>query len=99
MKMIKKLAGKFGIGALLAAFSATALAFTVPTAGELGFEIYDMVVSNILQGAVGMTAAVVALVFGVSQLFRSWVMGVAGIVLGTLILQSENIVVALGMTL
>lgn len=99
MKMIKGLAGKFGIVAALAGLSTAALAFTAPVAGAVGFEIYDMVITQILQGAIGMVAAALALVFGVVQLFRSWVMGVVGIIVATLIFNAEAIVTTLGMTL
>jgi hypothetical protein len=99
MKFLKSIASKIGLGLALALGATAAYAFVPPVAGAVGFEIYDMVVTQILQGAIGMVAAAIALVFGVVQLFRSWVMGVVGIIVATLIFQADAIVQTLGMVL
>jgi hypothetical protein len=98
--------------ALMAAGMGSALAWTAPTAigtsgqavntmaqGDFGFEVYDVVVNQILNGPIGFVGAALAIVFGVVQLFRSWVMGVVSLIVASMIINAEAIVDTMGMTI
>lgn len=98
MKMLKAMKSKIGFGMILAIFSSALFAFTAPAATDIGYQIWDVVMNQVLNGPIGITAAVLAFLVGVVQLFRSWVMGVVGIIVASLIFNANAIVSTLGMT-
>ena len=97
-KMMKR---KVAIFAGLLAFFAAPAAFAIatPVAGDFAFEIYDLVVNDILNGAIGFVGGVIAIVYGASQLMRSWMVAILGIVGGAIILSADVITGSLGFVL
>ena len=101
-KLLKKMKARKSamIVGLLAFFAApAAFAIAVPVAGDFAFEIYDLVVNDILNGAIGFVGGVIAIVYGASQLMRSWMVAILGIVGGAIILNADLITTSLGLAL
>ena len=72
------------------------MAGVVPAVGDLGYDFYDTVVNNGVKGPIGFVGGSLAIVYGVSQLFRSWMLGVMGLVAGTAALKADTITTSLG---
>ena len=89
---------RFLIAFAAASLAATAaLAFTAPAAGDLGFDIYDLVVNQGVEGPLGLMAGVVALAFGAFQAISGRVItGVMAIIAGGVLISAEGIVTSLG---
>ena len=60
-------------------FPAMAWAITAPAAGDLGYDAYDLVVNQMLNGPVGFVGGVASIVAGASQLMKSWMLALLGI--------------------
>lgn len=87
------------LGGLLILASVDASAWNVPTAGDTFFDVYDIVVNDLLQGPVGFTAAVSAIVVGVVSLMKAnYAVAVPSIVAGGLLSNVEGITTTLGIT-
>ena len=83
--------------AFFAAATTNAHAFTVPAAGDLGFDLYDIVVNQGVLGPVGFMAAVMMLVVGASTLVRgSYIPGIMSLVAATALFTANQIVTTLG---
>jgi hypothetical protein len=80
-------------GALL---SPMANAFVAPAAGSFGFDIYDVVVNQILAGPIGFVAGVVLIVWGATQLMRSWMTTIMCVIAGTILIKAVTILTSLG---
>ncbi len=84
-------------GAVFVALSGAALAFTTPTAGQLGYDLYNIVVNQGVLGPVGFMAAVIMLVIGVGGLIRgSIIPGVFSLIAAATIFAADQIVTTLG---
>ena len=83
------------LGSLLSANAA--MAFTAPEAGSFGFDIYDVVVTQILSGPIGFVGGVVLIVWGASQLMRSWMTTIMCVIAGTVLIKAVTILTSLGM--
>lgn len=108
--MIKKIGNRAaGIGsaalnvgvplALLAMVSGGAHAFTAPAAGDLGYDIYDIVVNKGVKGPLGFVAGVAAFLFGVSRLFSNIMVGIPTIVAAVCLIKSDTILQTFGMVI
>jgi hypothetical protein len=87
---------------LLAAFalaSGGAYAFTAPAAGDLGYDIYDIVVNKGVKGPLGFVAGVAAFLFGVSRLFSNIMVGIPTIVAAVCLIKSDTILQTFGMVI
>lgn len=73
------------------------LAFTAPAAGTFGYDIYDVVVTQILSGPIGFVGGVVLIVWGASQLMRSWMTTIMCVIAGTVLIKAVTILTSLGM--
>lgn len=74
-----------------------AAAFTAPTAGDLGFEIYDVVVNQMIDGPIGILASVLAFAFGAFSLLRGgYLSGVMSVVAGIALFTADDVVQSLG---
>ena len=62
--MVRKNKTAFALGAVAAILCGTALAWTAPTTGDLGEELYTEIVENVIQGSIGFVAATALLAFG-----------------------------------
>ena len=74
-----------------------AMAMTAPESGDFAFDLYDIAVNGILLGAPGFVGAVLLMVYSGTLLMRSWVLGVAGILAGTILINADSITASMGM--
>jgi len=90
-----------GILLLLAALAGTtvAQAFTAPAAGDLGYDIYDIVVNQGVKGPLGFVAGVAAFLFGVSRLFSNIMIGIPTIVAAVCLIRADSILQTFGMVI
>lgn len=85
--------------ALFAGMSGGAHAFTAPAAGDLGYDIYDIVVNKGVKGPLGFVAGVAAFLFGVSRLFSNIMVGIPTIVAAVCLIKSDTILQTFGMVI
>lgn len=81
------------VGLLL---SAIAGAFTAPAAGDFGYDIYDIVVNQILNGPIGFIGGVALIVFGATKIMTNWMLTILCIIAGTILIRADDLVVTLG---
>lgn len=81
----------------LALTAGAAHAFTAPAAGDLGYDIYDIVVNKGVKGPLGFVAGVAAFLFGVSRLFSNIMVGIPTIVAAVCLIKSDTILQTFGM--
>ncbi len=72
------------------------LAIAAPTAGSFAYDVYDVVVNQVLRGPIGFVGGLGTIVYGASQLMRSWMVAVLAIVAGTVIIKADTITASLG---
>jgi hypothetical protein len=84
---------------LMALVAGTAHAFTAPAAGDLGYDIYDIVVNQGVKGPLGFVAGVAAFLFGVSRLFSNIMVGIPTIVAAVCLIKSDTILQTFGMVI
>jgi len=85
--------------ALFAAMSGGAHAFTAPATGDLGYDIYDIVVNKGVKGPMGFVGGVAAFLFGVSRLFSNVMVGIPTIVAAVCLIKSDTILQTFGMVI
>lgn len=85
----------FGAVALLSASGAHA--FTAPAQGDLGYDIYDIVVNKGVKGPLGFVGGVAAFLFGVSRLFSNVMIGIPTIVAAVCLIKADTILQTFGM--
>ena len=104
--MIRKI-GKHAVGfanigvplAFFALVSGGAHAFTAPAVGDLGYDIYDIVVNKGVKGPMGFVGGVAAFLFGVSRLFSNVMIGIPTIVAAVCLIKSDAILQTFGMVI
>ena len=86
---------------LLAALASATLvhAFTAPAAGDLGYDIYDIVVNQGVKGPLGFVGGVAAFLFGVSRLFSNIMIGIPTIVAAVCLIKADSILQTFGMVI
>jgi hypothetical protein len=84
---------------LLAVIAGTsvAYAFQAPAAGDLGYDIYDIVVNQGVKGPLGFVGGVAAFLFGVSRLFSNIMIGIPTIVAAVCLIKADSILQTFGM--
>ena len=93
-----------GGAAALALFAAivgagAAHAFSAPAAGDLGYDIYDIVVNQGVKGPLGFVGGVAAFRFGVSRLFSNIMIGIPTIVAAVCLIKADSILQTFGMVI
>ncbi|MBL0916171.1 MAG: hypothetical protein IBJ13_11875 [Sphingopyxis sp.] len=99
---------KFGMHAIAAAnigipvlvlslIAASAHAFTAPVVGDLGYDIYDIVVNQGVKGPLGFVGGVAAFLFEVSRLFSNIMIGIPTIVAAVCLIKADSILQTFGM--
>ena len=85
----------------LAVFASTtaAHAFQAPAAGDLGYDIYDIVVNKGVKGPLGFVGGVAAFLFGVSRLFSNIMIGIPTIVAAVCLIKADSILQTFGMVI
>ena len=88
-------------GSLLTALMGSkVMAFTARTAGDLGFEFYDIVVQQGIQGPIGFGIGMVAVIFGLYGFAqRNWYMGLGGLAGTTAMVAGDSVVTGVGFTI
>ena len=76
--------------------SAIASAFTAPAAGDFGYDVYDIVVNQILNGPIGFIGGVALIVFGATKIMSNWMLTILCIIAGTILIRADDLVVTLG---
>ncbi|WP_041393065.1 hypothetical protein [Sphingobium sp. SYK-6] len=76
---------------------APAHAFSAPAAGDLGYDIYDIVVNQGVKGPLGFVGGVAAFLFGVSRLFSNIMIGIPTIVAAVCLIKADSILQTFGM--
>lgn len=86
---------------LLAAIAGTTVAhaFAAPAAGDLGYDIYDIVVNKGVKGPLGFVGGVAAFLFGVSRLFSNIMIGIPTIVAAVCLIKADSILQTFGMVI
>jgi len=86
--------------ALMPEMASAITAPTAPAAGAaapLGYDIYDVAVNGILKGPIGFVTGIGTIVFGATQLMKSWPIALMSVLGGTAIIKADTIVSSLGM--
>jgi len=81
----------------LVATTGVAHAFAAPAQGDLGYDIYDIVVNKGVKGPLGFVGGVAAFLFGVSRLFSNIMIGIPTIVAAVCLIKSDSILQTFGM--
>lgn len=84
---------------LLLAAGSAAHAFSAPAAGDLGYDIYDIVVNQGVKGPLGFVGGVAAFLFGVSRLFSNIMIGIPTIVAAVCLIKADSILQTFGMVI
>lgn len=93
---MKNAALKSALLVAIALVAGPAMAFTAPTAGDFAYDVYDIVVNDILGGPIGFVGAVALMVWGGSKVMQSWMITVLCIIAGTIIIKADSLVQTLG---
>ncbi len=95
MGLSKKL--MMAVLAVLACGAQSAMAMTAPVVGDFAYDLYDIGINSILLGAPGFVGAVLLMVYSGTLLMRNWILGVAGILAGTILINADSITASMGM--
>ncbi|GEM_PF-1197095 len=76
--------------------SQSSQAFTAPAAGSLGYDVYNLVVNSLLGGPIGFVGAIMVIVWGAFQVMKNWIITIATLICGTVVLKAQSIVTSLG---
>jgi hypothetical protein len=67
--------------------------------GDLGYDIYDIVVNQGVKGPLGFVGGVAAFLFGVSRLFSNIMIGIPTIVAAVCLIKADSILQTFGMVI
>ncbi len=72
-------------------------AITAPATGTLFYDAYDIVINNMLKGAVGFVAAILIFALSIGLfLMQKVIPGIVGIVCAAILIKADTIVTSLG---
>lgn len=98
--------GKFVKGALVAtsgvvaaAASTGAFALAAPAAGSFAYDMYDIGVNQILNGAPGFIGGVCGIIWSATLINKNWIGAALGILACTAVLRADAITTSLGMVI
>ncbi len=87
----------FAFSLILVGAAQMALAYTAPATGDFSYELYDLIVTNILDGPIGFVAGVGAMGGGAYILTQNKLLpGFLTLGGGVLLMNAENMVTSLG---
>ena len=75
----------------------SAFAIVAPAAGSFAFDLYDVAVNDVLLGAPGFVGAVIIIVVSAVNLTRNWVLSIAGLLGGVILINADAITASMGM--
>ncbi len=80
------------------AMASIAWAIAVPTAGDFGYDAYDITVNKILKGPIGFAIGIFAVGFGCKWAIQSEILpAIAAFVSAAILLQADAVVASFGM--
>ena len=79
-----------------AAASSSALAITGPAPGAFGYDLYDVAVNDMIQGAPGFVGGLAGVVVSASKLSQNWLYAGLGVLGSTAVLKADTITTSLG---
>ena len=82
---------------VMALVGGPAHACSAPAQGDLGYDIYDIVVNQGVKGPLGFVGGVAAFLFGVSRLFSNIMIGIPTIVAAVCLIKADSILQTFGM--
>lgn len=86
--------------ALVLGLTTAAFAFTAPTTGSFAYNMYNILVTNILQGAIGMVAGVCCLLFGGYMIVQGKLFSaVPALLAGIIVFEAPNMATVFGLTI
>lgn len=94
-RLSKKSAVLFSI-ALGGLFATTASAVTAPAVGSFAYDLYDVGVNLILNGAPGFIAGMGSVIWSATKIQQDWKMAGLGILGGSALLKADDITTSLG---
>jgi len=75
----------------------SAFAITAPAAGSFAYDLYNVAVNDVLLGAPGFVGAVIIMVVSAVNLTRNWVLSIAGLLGGVILINADTITASMGM--
>ncbi len=81
----------------LSVASVGAHAITAPAAGSLAYDVYDVGINQMLNGAPGFVGGTAGIVYSASKLSQNWVWACLGILGCSAVLNADSITTSLGM--
>ena len=95
---MKKLSMKLHVwlAVMVSMFMGQAMAFTAPAAGDFGYDVYDIVVNQLLGGPIGFIGGVALIVFGATKMMTSWMFTIACVIAGSILIRADDMVQTLG---
>ena len=84
--------------AILAAFifTTSVQAIVAPAPASFAYDLYDVAINDILTGAPGFVGGVLIMVMAGLNLTRNWVVAVAGLLGGTILINADTITASMG---
>ena len=77
--------------------ASVASAITAPAAGSFAYDLYDVGVNDVLLGAPGFVGGVIIMVVAAINLTKNWLMSVAGLLGGVVLMNADTITASMGM--
>lgn len=90
---------RLAVPAAVLAVAGPAAAFTAPAPGDLGYDIFDIVVNKGVKGPLGFVGGVAAFIFGVTRLFSNIMVGIPTVVAAVCLIKADSIIQTFGMTI
>lgn len=73
------------------------MAIAAPAAGTLGYDLYDVAVNDMLNGPVGFVGGLGAVLYGATQIAKSWMIAGLSVLGGSAVINADTIVASLGL--
>lgn len=81
---------------MLSIVSVPAEAFTTPSTGTFGYDIYDIVITKMIRGPLGWVGAALLVVWGISNIMSQWLITIVCIIGATCIIKINTILTSVG---
>lgn len=96
-RKVNKKKALIGTGIVAAAVVSTAsFAITGPAPGSFGYDLYDVAVNDMINGAPGFVGGLAGVVISASKLSQNWMYAALGILGSTAVLSADTITTSLG---
>ncbi|AKF40306.1 Conjugative transfer protein TraE [Yersinia bercovieri ATCC 43970] len=72
------------------------MAWTAPTAGDFGYQIYDVGINKIAKGPIGFAGGAFLIAAGAMKINESWPKAIAFVLAGSCLIKVEELTTSLG---